>query len=157
VAAYTPDDLDLKIISALRRNGRQSNSEVARKLGVTEATIRARIQRLTAEGIMQIVALTNPTRIGYEVDVLVSIEVTPGKLFDVAEELGDFEEVRYLAITTGRYDLQMSALFRDKNELFHFLTERLARVPGVQKYETFHVLRTVKRTYDYWKTPLNDN
>lgn len=156
MAAYTPDDLDLRIISVLRRNGRQSNSEVARQLGVTETTIRSRIQRLTAEGIMQVVAMTNPMRIGYDVDVLISVEVKPGKLLEVAEALSDFEEVRYLSVVTGRCDLQVGALFRDNDELFHFLAERLANVPGVQKYETTHVLRIVKRTYDYYKGPLGD-
>ena len=156
MGAYSPDELDQGIISALRRNGRQPNSEVARQLGVTEATIRSRIQRLVAEGVMQVVAMTNPHRIGYALDVLIGIEVVPGKLFDVARELQAFEEVRVLSIVTGRYDIHAAAIFRDNDELFRFLTEKLAVIEGLKKYETFHVLRTVKRSYDYWKSPLEE-
>jgi Lrp/AsnC family transcriptional regulator for asnA, asnC and gidA len=143
------DELDERIIEELRHDGRRSHAELARSLGVAESTVRNRVSRLLSEGYMQVVALTNLGRLGYRVDVLMHIQVQAGALNDVAERLAAMEEVRYLGITTGPYDIVISASFRDRDDLFHFIAERLNTTPGIWRTETSHVLKVGKRNFDW--------
>lgn len=143
------DGLGSKIIALLRQNGRMSNAEIARRLGIPEVTARRKVQRLLAQQIIAIVALTNPIAIGYTIDTHIAIQVGGGKAFDVANRLATLEEVRYVGITTGAVDIIIAAMFRDNNHLLDFVANRLGTVEGIVKTETFHVLKVVKRTYDY--------
>lgn len=143
------DELDQRIIEELRHDGRRSHAELARSLGVAESTVRNRVSRLLSEGYMQVVALTDLGRLGYRVEVLMHIQVQAGALTNVAERLAAMEEVRYLGITTGPYDIMISASFRDAEELYQFVTERLNTTPGIWRTETSHVLKVGKRNFDW--------
>ncbi len=147
------DTLDQHIINELRRDGRETNTEIARRLGASEATVRYRIQRLISEGIIQVVAVVHLSRLGYDVDARIGIHCDAGRVVDVARALGQMEEVRYVAAVSGRYDLEIFAFFRSRDELFSFLTDKVGKIPGVQRTETLHVLRVFKRDYGFFEVP----
>lgn len=143
------DEVDNKIIAALRQDGRKSNVELGREIGVSEGTIRKRVARLIQEGIMQVIAVANPQKLGYQIEVLVGIHADIDKVKEIAERLAAMEEVRTVSISSGVYDLLMVALFRNNDELLDFLMNRLSTIPGIKKTETSYLLRTLKRTYDW--------
>lgn len=142
------DELDHRIVGALRMNGRKGNSELARELGVTETTIRRRLQRLMEQDYVRVVAVTNPRRIGYEYDVVVALDVDIYHLEDVAKRLAEQPEVRFVGCVTGNYNIHFVALFRSGEEFHEFLSKKLAALPGIRKVETAHVVKVHKRTYD---------
>ncbi len=143
------DELDRKIIDALRADGRTSNRELARQFGVSEGTIRARLKHLIDHGYMRVMAITDVRRAGYQIGAIIGIRVDIGLLNEVTEKLASFEEVQYVAITSGTYDVIVSALFRTVDDLLDFITNRLARIPGVHGTETSYALRVVKQT-PFW-------
>ncbi len=147
------DDLDLRIIELLQENGRRSNVAMAQQLGVAEATVRHRIERLLADGFIRIAAVINPRRTNYQVDALIAIRVERHRALPVGDWLARFPNVVYVGYTTGRHDLLVEALFESDEELFEFLTEKLSIPRGITQTETSHVLRTVKINYD-WRLPL---
>ena len=148
------DDVDQKIIAELRNDGRQANTEIARRLGISESTVRSRIQRLISEDIIQIAARVNLSRVGYEISVVIGVLCRAGSTAEVARKLAALPEPRYISFVTGRYDLLLMCVFRSRNELLEFLTERLRQVEGVDRTESLNELRLAKRDYDYWETPL---
>lgn len=143
------DDLDKRLITLLRGNGRTSNRELARLLGVSEVTIANRIRRLLSEDIIRIQAVPNPTRLGYPMEVIFFIHVDVQRLREVATALCDIPEVRFVSITSGAYDLHVVGLFRSHSHLLNFITTKLAPVPGIQKVESAHALEVLKRNPDW--------
>lgn len=133
----------------MRHDGRRSHAELARRLGVAESTVRNRVQRLLGDGYMQVVALTNLQQLGYNLEVLINIQVQAGMLTEVAEALAAMDEVRYVGITTGTYDIMASASFHSTEELFHFVSERLNKTRGIWRTQTSQVLRVWKRNFDW--------
>ena len=148
------DSIDLAIIRLLQEQGRTTNAHVARVLGVSEPTVRKRIDRLVQDEIIKVVAVLNPGKTGYQTDVLIGISVEPGNLLSVGEALSRREEVVYLGYTTGRHDILVEMIFRDNEGLFEFLDERLPALGPIVSTETYHVLRTGKINYD-WKLPAD--
>jgi Lrp/AsnC family transcriptional regulator for asnA, asnC and gidA len=147
------DSVDLAIVGLLQEQGRTTNAHIARVLGVSEPTVRKRIDRLVADEIIKLVAVLNPRKTGYQTDVLIGIRVEPGNLLTVGEALSRCEEVVYLGYTTGRHDILVEMLFRDDEALFEFLNQQLPAVGSIVSTETYHVLRTEKINYD-WKLPI---
>lgn len=148
------DATDLAIVRLLQEQGRRSNADIARALGVSEPTIRKRIDRLVADEIIKVVAVLNPRKTGYQTDVIVGIRVEPGSLLAVGEALARREEVVYLGYMTGRHDIVVEMLFRDDEALFDFLEGQLPTLGAIVSTETHHVLRTGKINYD-WKLPTD--
>lgn len=148
-------ELDARLVAALRADGRMSNAELARRLGVTEPTVRKHLNGLIESGQMQVVAVVNPYRVGFETDTNIGLHVPPEHILDVAAALSELPEVRYVAMSTGAYDLILAAMFRSNDELFEFLTSKLAAIPNIVSSETSHVLRVFKRTFD-WVVPGGD-
>jgi Lrp/AsnC family transcriptional regulator for asnA, asnC and gidA len=146
------DEIDLRIIYLLQENGRRPNSEIARQVGVSEPTVRKRIERLTQDGIIKVEAILNPRRSGYSAQAHVGLRCQPGRIEEVGEQLAQLNEVVYVGYMAGRYDILIEVMLRDENELFHWLARRLADFPGVAASETFYILRTAKINYD-WKLP----
>jgi Lrp/AsnC family transcriptional regulator, regulator for asnA, asnC and gidA len=140
------DAIDVAIIRMLQESGRRTNAEIARTQGVSEPTIRKRIDRMIGDGIIKVVAVLNPRTTGYEMDVLIGIRVEAGKLLDVGEKLAEREDVVYLGYITGRHDI------RDVDALFACLNVELPRIGGIVSTETYTVLRAGKINYD-WKLP----
>jgi Lrp/AsnC family transcriptional regulator for asnA, asnC and gidA len=146
------DWVDLAIVGLLQEQGRTTNAHIARVLGVSEPTVRKRIDRLVADEIIKLVAVLNPRKTGYQTDVLIGIRVEPGNLLTVGEALSRREEVVYLGYTTGRHDILVEMLFRDDEALFEFLNGQMPAVGSIVSTETYHVLRTGKINYD-WRLP----
>ena len=144
-----PDALDRQIISLLQADGRCSNREIARQLDVPEATIRYRVRRLTESGLLKITALVAPEHLGYQLTVVIYIQVDAVKLDEVAETVGAMPEVMCLLITSGTTDIVLTASFQDHDHLYEFLTGRLAPVPGIVRSETAIGLKVVKRDSEW--------
>jgi Lrp/AsnC family transcriptional regulator for asnA, asnC and gidA len=148
------DELDRRIVDHLQTDGRRSNTAIARALGVAEATVRHRIERLIAGQFIRITAVIDPRKTAYRVDAIIWFRVQRRKANEMALELANFPNVVYVAHVTGRYDLVVEALFESDEDLFDFLINRLSGQSGLVHTETCHVLRTVKINYD-WKLPLS--
>jgi len=140
------DDLDRQIIEALQGNGRESFRAIASQLGVSEATVRARYGRLTGEGILQVVAVTNPLGLGYE-QALVGIK-TSGPPEAVADEISRWPEADYVVVTAGQFDIVVEVVVADRQELLT-LTDRMRALDGVVSTETFFYLEMWKQLYDW--------
>jgi Lrp/AsnC family transcriptional regulator, regulator for asnA, asnC and gidA len=148
------DALDRRIIDQLQDDGRRSNVAIARALGVTEATIRNRIDRLVSNGFIRIAAVIDPRKTPYLTDAMIWIRLERGRAREAGEHLASLPNVVYVAYTAGRYDMLIEALFESDDDLFEFLHGTLSKVRGVLQSETYHVLHTVKINYD-WKLPLD--
>lgn len=146
------DDTDIAILRMLEEQGRTPTAKIARELGVSEPTVRKRIDRLFQDEIIKVVAVLNPRKTGYATDVLIGIRVEPGKMLEVGKALSDLDQCVYVGFTTGRYDILIEMLFRDDEALFDFLQKELPSLGGIVSTETSHVLRTEKINYD-WKLP----
>lgn len=143
------DDLDRSIFKFLQRNGRASNTEVARSLGVTETTIRKRVARLLDNGLMHVVAVPTPEAFGPTVSAFMGVSVALRSLLSVAEELRRHPEVRYVGMSAGRFDIVVEAFFPDQQALLDFVTEKLGVLEGVTNVETSVVLKVVKFSYEW--------
>ncbi len=142
------DRTDLAIIEQLRDDGRRSNVDLAASIGVTEATVRRRLQRLMDEDLVQIMAVTNPRKLGYTIDAAVQVRVQGSRVLEIAEQVAAMPEVRMVACTTGPFDIEAVGMFKNQEELFAFVTERVATIPGVESTSTIIYLKVVKRTTD---------
>jgi Lrp/AsnC family transcriptional regulator for asnA, asnC and gidA len=140
--------LDKRIIEHLQADGRRPYTRIAADLGVSEAAIRARTNRLIERGILQVVGVADPGKLGFQ-QALIGIHCEPGRLVAVAEALAALPEVDYVVVTTGRYDILIEMVSEDNEGLLRFLTERLQSIEGVRETETFTYLRLVKQTYQF--------
>jgi Lrp/AsnC family transcriptional regulator for asnA, asnC and gidA len=141
-------DLDKRIIEHLQEDGRRPFTKIAGALGVSEAAVRARTNRLVERGFLQIVGVADPEKLGFQ-QALIGIRCLPGRIVDAAEALAALPEVDYVVITTGRYDILIETVSEDNEGLLRFLNERLQRIDGVRETETFTYLRLVKQTYQF--------
>lgn len=131
------DNLDRKLIGELQRNGRQSNVELARILGVAESTIRNRIKNLVGNKIIKIAAIPDPDKLGYGCIAIVGLQVQLTKGKKVVEKLLQNPSVYQVATTTGRFDVVMLLLLHATQELSDFMNNELFAIPGVLRTETF--------------------
>ena len=138
------DELDLRLISELTKDARQSSAELSRKLNVSETTIRRRIQHLEAQGIITFTAILNPAKLGYSIVAIIALEVELGKIDEVAGSLASCPNVRYVSLCTGNHDLFIGTWFHSSGELTQFVKDYLAGVPGIRKSETFVILDVKK-------------
>jgi Lrp/AsnC family transcriptional regulator for asnA, asnC and gidA len=144
------DALDQGIIEALQANGRESFRAIAARLGVSEATIRARYARLCDDDILQVVGVTNPLGLGFE-QALIGIKTT-GPPQPVADEIASWAEADYVVVTAGQYDLVVEVVAADRRGLLD-VTNRMRALDGVVSTETFLYLDLVKQLYDWGTQP----
>lgn len=140
------DELDREIIAILQSNGRASNARIARGIGVSEGTVRRRLKKLIADGVIEIIAVVDAERLGYDTEALVGVQVDPDKVMDVAARLGELPESNWVAITTGTYDVFMWVTLQSADQLGTFLREKLGVVSGVRRTETFVRLSLPKKS-----------
>ncbi len=141
------DELDRKIIDILQADGRASNAGIARDVGVSEGTVRRRLKRLVQEEYIQVVALPDAAKMGYESQALVGVQVDPDKIDQVADGLASLDEIRWAVVTTGSYDVFAWANLPSAEELGIFLRTKVGVIPGVRRTETFVNLANRKRGY----------
>jgi Lrp/AsnC family transcriptional regulator, regulator for asnA, asnC and gidA len=146
------DATDREIVRVLQRNGRTSNTEIGRALDLTETTIRKRIARLIDEGFVNIVAVPTPRAIGMTMSAIIGVSVQLGGLDVVSQKLSGCAEVRYLGLSTGRYDIIIEAFFNDTEHLLSFVSDELGALPEVTSVETSIILRVDKFSYE-WELP----
>jgi Lrp/AsnC family transcriptional regulator, regulator for asnA, asnC and gidA len=144
------DALDQGIIEALQANGRDSFRAIAARLGVSEATVRARYARLCNDDILQVVAVTNPLGLGFE-HALVGLKTT-GSPQPVADAIASWAEADYVVVTAGQYDLVVEVVAADRRGLLD-VTNRMRELDGVVSTETFLYLDLVKQLYDWGTQP----
>lgn len=148
------DELDAKIIAILQSDGRMSNTDIAKLLDVSEATIRGRIKRLIDGEIIQIVAVSNPFKLGFEITGDLYIRVDMTKMENVINSLSKFKELWYIVTTTGRSNLNAEFIVKDLEELHDLVYNRISHIDGVEEVETSIIIKYVKRKYDFG-TPLD--
>jgi Lrp/AsnC family transcriptional regulator, regulator for asnA, asnC and gidA len=138
-------ELDKRIIEHLQLDGRRPFTQIATALGVSEATVRARTNRLIARGILQIVGVTDPLKLGFQQQAMIGVRCEASQLLEAAEVINAFPEVDYLVVTAGSYDLLVEVVCEDNEAPLHFLADKLRRVAGVRETETFLYLRMLKQ------------
>jgi Lrp/AsnC family transcriptional regulator, regulator for asnA, asnC and gidA len=141
------DEIDLQIIDALRKDGRVAFAQIAEQLNVSPGMIRLRYNRLVEHGYLKVVAITNPLRMGFKTMAMIGIRADGSKLFEVAEKISRLEEVIYLVISSGQFDLFAEVVCRDHEDLLRFITERLSTIDGVRDSQSFMHLKIVKEVY----------
>jgi Lrp/AsnC family transcriptional regulator for asnA, asnC and gidA len=141
------DAIDEKILTALRADGREAFSQIAEQLNVSPGMIRQRYNRLVELGYLKVVAVTNPVKRGMRTMALIGVRTDGDKMLQVADQVAKFDEVVYLIVVSGRYDLMLEVICRDHAELLQFLTEKLYRIDGVRESESFMHLKIVKEVY----------
>jgi Lrp/AsnC family transcriptional regulator, regulator for asnA, asnC and gidA len=146
---FEPDELDRQIIRLLRADGRSSNREIARTLDVPEATIRYRVRRLIESRILRITASVDPEHLGFGLTAVISVQVEPDRINAVASKIAEMPEAMWVAITAGGHDIMLMASFRNQDEMFSFLTERLAKIEGTYRTETSVALRVMKKQHEW--------
>jgi len=143
------DEVDLQIIKFLNEDGRTPFSQIAQRLGVSTGMIRQRYHRLVQEGILQVVAVTNPLLMGFTTMAQIGVKVDVSHLQEIADQIASFEEVIYLVLLTGSYDLHIEVVCRDQAHLLDFLTSKLHSVEGIKDTETFICMRIAKEVYTW--------
>lgn len=150
---YELDPLDRQIISILQQDGRASNVDIARRISVSEATVRKRLDRLISERVVRITAVPDPAKIGVSTVTFINLDVDLSQLDRISDRLSQLPEVRAIYYTSGESDLILEAWFSSGDDLLHFLTRQIATIPGVRSAATSHVLRTIKES-SCWVLPL---
>lgn len=142
------DDIDKAIIRALQLDGRTPYSKLGPAVGLSQAAVRQRVQRLIDRGVMQVVAVTDPATLGFEVQAMVAVCVT-GDVRKAAAALQDLPEVEYVVITAGRFDLLVEVVCVDAHHLLDVVNDHIRTVEGVTSTEVFTYLSLVKQTYSW--------
>jgi Lrp/AsnC family transcriptional regulator for asnA, asnC and gidA len=140
------DDVGKRLIEELQQDGRRSYAALAKTVGLSEAAIRQRVQRMVDSGLMQVVAVTDPLQVGFHRQAMIGLRVE-GDLVRVADELAKVDEVDYVVITAGSFDILLELVCEDDDHLLRVLSERIRVLPGVRDTETFVYLKLAKQTY----------
>jgi Lrp/AsnC family transcriptional regulator for asnA, asnC and gidA len=143
------DRLDRSIIAALQVDGRRAYSRIADEVGVSESVIRYRVRRLEDAGILQIVGIADPRRIGFDLMALVGVKGTAGMLDHICEQLSTLPEASYVIITAGSFDLFVEVLCRDTAHFAEVLTGKIRAIDGVVDTQSFLVLQIRKMSYGW--------
>ncbi len=141
------DDISKRIIEQLQADGRQSYAAIGKAVGLSEAAVRQRVQRLQDSGVMQIVAVTDPLTLGFRRQAMIGLKCD-GDLSKVASALADMDEIDYVVITAGSFDLLLEVVCEDDDHLLEILSQVRA-VPSVTSTETFVYLKLCKQTYTW--------
>ena len=152
-AAPHLDRIDQRLIEALQKNGREPFRRIAATVGVSEATIRARYQRLCEDNILQVTGVTNPLGLGFDAIAMVGIR-TGGAPEPVADVIAQWEEADYVVITAGQFDILVELVCEDRRQLLD-VTNRMRELEGVVSTESFLYLELWKQLYD-WGARVED-
>lgn len=146
--AFALDEVSKAIIEQLQQDGRRSYAAIGKVVGLSEAAVRQRVQRLIESGVMQVVAVTDPMELGFARQAMVGIRVT-GPLEPVADQLAELDEVDYVVVTAGTYDLLAEVVCESDEHLLELISGRIRSIDGVVATETFMYLQLRKQTYSW--------
>ncbi|MDN4172879.1 Lrp/AsnC family transcriptional regulator [Nocardioides sp. SOB77] len=147
-SAVVLDDVSKAIIEQLQQDGRRSYAAIGKVVGLSEAAVRQRVQRLVEGGVMQVVAVTDPLELGFARQAMVGVKVQ-GPLEPVADALSALDEVDYVVITAGSFDLLVEVVCESDEHLLDLLSHRVRSIEGVVATETFMYLSLRKQTYSW--------
>jgi Lrp/AsnC family transcriptional regulator, regulator for asnA, asnC and gidA len=142
------DDTSKAIIKELQEEGRRPYATIGRAVGLSEAAVRQRVQKLIDTGVMQIVAVTDPVQLGFDRQVMIGINVD-GDVEDIAAKLGAIPEVDYVVITAGSFDILAEAVVADNDHMLRLIGRDIRSIQGIQRTETFLYLKLTKQTYNW--------
>jgi Lrp/AsnC family transcriptional regulator for asnA, asnC and gidA len=142
------DDVSKAIIEQLQADGRRSYAAIGKAIGLSEAAVRQRVQRLVDSGVVQIVAVTDPLQVGFTRQAMVGLKAD-GDLAALADQLAALPEVDYVVITAGSFDILVEVVCEDDDHLLDLLNTRIRALPGVNATETFVYLRLHKQLYNW--------
>lgn len=142
------DDVSKAIIEQLQEDGRRPYATIGKAVGLSEAAVRQRVQRLLESGVVQIVAVTDPVQVGFARQAMIGLRCS-GPLDTVADALAAMPEVDYVVITAGSFDLLAEVVCEDDDHLLEILSERIRRLDGVDTTETFVYLKLHKQHYNW--------
>jgi len=142
------DDVSKAIVEQLQTDGRRSYAEIGKAVGLSEAAVRQRVQKLTEAGVMQVVAVTDPMQLGFSRQAMIGIRVV-GDTTHVAETLSAMRAVDYVVLTAGSFDILAEVVCEDDDDLIELLNSKIRAIDGVQSTETFVYLRLQKQLYNW--------
>ena len=142
------DQVSRQIIEQLQEDGRRPYATIGKAVGLSEAAVRQRVQRLIDAGVMQIVAVTDPLQVGFNRQAMIGVRAE-GDLHDVADRLAEITDVDYVVITAGSFDLLVEAVCEDDDALLDLVSSRIRAIPGVRSTETFVYLKLRKQHYNW--------
>jgi len=145
---YVLDDLSKRIIEQLQEDGRRPYAAIGKAVGLSEAAVRQRVQRLLDSGVMQIVAVTDPLQVGFSRQAMIGVRAE-GDLAQVADRLAEMPEVDYVVITAGSFDLLVEAVCEDDDALLELISSKIRTIDGVRTTETFVYLKLRKQLYNW--------
>jgi Lrp/AsnC family transcriptional regulator for asnA, asnC and gidA len=142
------DEVSKAIIEQLQQDGRRSYAAIGKEVGLSEAAVRQRVQRLIDSGVIQVVAVTDPLQLGFARQAMIGITVD-GPIEPVAEAIAAIEEVDYVVFTAGTYDLLAEIVAESDEHLLSLISGAIRTIPGVSRTETFMYLKLQKQTYNF--------
>ena len=142
------DEVSKRIIEQLQEDGRRPYASIGKAVGLSEAAVRQRVQRLIDSGVMQIVAVTDPLQVGFNRQAMIGVRAE-GDLQDVADRLAEITDIDYVVITAGSFDLLVEAVCEDDDALLDLVSSRIRAIPGVRSTETFVYLKLCKQHYNW--------
>jgi len=145
---FSLDEIDKAIIGELQVDGRMAFSQLAPKVGLSQAAVRQRVNRLTERGVIQIVAVTDPLSLGLTTQAMVGVTVS-GDVRQVAAAIGAMEEAEYVLVTAGRYDVLAEVLGANNESLLNLVNDKILGLSGVTGTEVFSILRMEKMTFSW--------
>ncbi len=148
-------ETDMEIIRCLHDDARMSIVQIAKKINVPESTVRSRLTRLTENGILNFVAVTDLFKLGYRLWIMITIQTELTRIDEVAQRLSELPEIYFVAVTTGGYDMIVSASFRSNEEFLEFVSTKLSRIPGIIRTANYSLLKIYKREMNVLPPPIN--
>lgn len=142
------DDVSKQIIDQLQHDGRKSYAEIGKIVGLSEAAVRQRVQKLSESGVMQIVAVTDPLRLGFSRQAMIGIKCSGNASF-VAEELSKIASVDYVVMTAGSFDILAEVVSENDDHLISLINEQIRALEHVVSTETFVYLKLHKQFYNW--------
>jgi Lrp/AsnC family transcriptional regulator for asnA, asnC and gidA len=150
------DEIDLKIISHLQNDGRMTFKDIAQDIGVAERTIRLRVAQLRENGILSIIGVVNPIKVGLKLIAAIQISVSQNSMEECIKQLNDLDEIRFIALTSGEYHLLIEVVSRSHEELGEFLEKKLNNVTGIRKTNIIMELKIVKNQFRFVKDKVEE-
>lgn len=149
------DESDLDILELLEENGRRPNAEIARALGIAESTVRKRVDRMQQAGVFRTVIVPDFSVIGLEGHIIVGVHAELGKAVEIAQRLVALEEVRFVALSTGAFDLIVEVYLPSISDFLRFIEDELSQIPGIKGVDTSTILRQPKSRYNWTRMLRN--
>ncbi len=141
------DEVDRSIIAHLQYDGRMAFTDIATELGLSEGAVRRRVKLMTDAGILQIVGIVEPQYLDWQAAAMIGVALQAGQIEAAACQIAQFPEVTYLFMSSGGFDLFVEVYCRDRDHFASFLSDKLHKVPGIERTETFMILKMYKLSY----------